>query len=156
MIELYNTSVTIAERTLVHPLNLTLGEQRIAIIGSNGSGKSTFARLLNAYCCRLMATCSSTASAPAKTPARYAKKSALCFQNPDNQVVFPTVAEDLAFGLKNLGLGSAETRQRVAIMLAQLGLSGFDDRLIHLLSGGEKQLVAPGGGVGYVAADYRL
>jgi biotin transport system ATP-binding protein len=67
------------------------------------------------------------------------------FQNPDNQIVYPLVSEDLEFGLKNLKLPKDETRQRIDEVLARFGLTHLRDRLTHQLSGGEKQMIALAG-----------
>ena len=64
------------------------------------------------------------------------------FQNPDNQIVFPVVEEDIAFGLKNLKLPKHEIAQKVDTVLAKYGLTHLRDQAAHLLSGGEKQLLA--------------
>ena len=64
------------------------------------------------------------------------------FQNPDNQIVYPIVAEDLAFGLKNLKLSEAETHQRIGEVLRRFELEHLRDRFTHQLSGGEKQMIA--------------
>src|SRR5207248_1070098 len=64
------------------------------------------------------------------------------FQNPDNQIVFPLVADDLAFGLKNVGIPRAEIPCRVGEMLARFDIAALEQRASHSLSGGEKQLVA--------------
>lgn len=67
------------------------------------------------------------------------------FQNPDNQIVYPTVGEDVAFGLQSRGVDRAAIATRVAATLAASGLAGFEERRIHELSGGERQLVALAG-----------
>ena len=64
------------------------------------------------------------------------------FTDPDAQIVMPTVAEDVAFGLRRRKLGAAESQRRVFAALSDLGLEIFADHPAHLLSGGEKQLLA--------------
>ena len=66
----------------------------------------------------------------------------MVFQNPDDQLFSPTVFEDVAFGPLHLGLPEAEIRERVARSLAQVGMAGFEDRLSHHLSLGQKKRVA--------------
>jgi cobalt/nickel transport system ATP-binding protein len=73
----------------------------------------------------------------------------LLFQDPDDQLFCPTVGEDVAFGPRQLGLGEDALRRRVAKSLAQVGLSGFERRLPHQLSGGEKKRVALAGLLAY-------
>jgi biotin transport system ATP-binding protein len=65
-----------------------------------------------------------------------------CFTDPDAQIVMPTVAEDIAFGLRRRGLSKAEVRSRVERALATYGLHEHADHPAHLLSGGQKQLLA--------------
>ncbi|MEM7291945.1 MAG: ABC transporter ATP-binding protein [Pseudomonadota bacterium] len=145
MIELHEVSYRVEGATLLSGITLDLSEHRIAVIGANGSGKSTFARLLNGL---LEPTAGEVIvqGMDTKTRGREVRRQVgFVFQNPDNQIVFPTVAEDLAFGLKNLGLDVDECKSRVTDMLEFCGLDGFEDRLIHQLSGGEKQLVAVAG-----------
>src|SRR5207342_2460715 len=65
-----------------------------------------------------------------------------CFTDPDAQIVMPTVAEDVAFGLRRRGLSKAEIKARVERALASYGLADHADHPAHLLSGGQKQLLA--------------
>ena len=69
----------------------------------------------------------------------------MVFQNPDNQIVATTIEEDVAFGPENLGLPSAEIRQRIEEALALVGMSAYRQHAPHLLSGGQKQRVAIAG-----------
>jgi len=65
-----------------------------------------------------------------------------CFTNPDAQIVMPTVREDVAFGLRRRGLSRDDVRERVAAVLERFGLASHADHPTHLLSGGQKQLLA--------------
>src|SRR4029079_10068756 len=65
-----------------------------------------------------------------------------CFTDPDSQIVMPTVAEDVAFGLRRRGISKAEVADRVGAALALYGLDRWSDHASHLLSGGQKQLLA--------------
>lgn len=130
---------------MLSDLTLAIGERRIGVIGANGSGKSTFVRLLNGLI--LPSEGSVTVGGiDTRTDAKAVRrKVGFVFQNPDSQIVYPTVGEDIAFGLKHRGLGKPEIAARTAAALARHGLDGFEDRLIHELSGGERQLVALAG-----------
>ncbi|MBO0903566.1 energy-coupling factor ABC transporter ATP-binding protein [Jiella sonneratiae] len=132
-------------RTVLSGLDLTLAERRIGVVGANGSGKSSFARLVNG----LLLPSAGRVTVDGLDTRREAKavrrKVGFLFQNPDNQIVYPTVGEDLAFGLKGRGLAKPEIAERVAATLNRFGLEGFGDRLVHELSGGERQLVALAG-----------
>jgi biotin transport system ATP-binding protein len=142
MIELNDISHRFGERRVLTGVNLVLGERRVGIIGSNGSGKSTLARLLNGLVLpsagRVLVDGLDTS-----TDARAVRrKVGFVFQDPDLQIVCPTVEEDIAFGLKNQKLARHEIAPRVEAALARFGLMAHRHQPAHLLSGGEKQLLA--------------
>ena len=97
------------------------------VLGHNGSGKSTFAKHLNA----VLLPCGGAVY--------------MVFQNPDNQIVANVVEEDVAFGPENLGVPTAEIRRRVDDALAAVGMEQFASHAPHLLSGGQKQRIAIAG-----------
>ena len=132
-------------RRVLKAIDLRLAERRIGIIGANGSGKSTFARLLNGLIQPTEGRIIVDGIDTGRDAKAVRRKVGFLFQNPDNQIVYPTVGEDIAFGLKNRKLGKDEIARRVAATLERFGLSGFDDRLAHQLSGGERQMVALAG-----------
>lgn len=142
MIELRNVCVEVGDHTILDNLNLTLTEKRIAIIGANGSGKSTFARLLNG----LRLPKSGVVLVDSLDSRQYGKeirrKVGFVFQNPDNQIVMPVVEEDIAFGLKNIGLAKADIARRVDQILEHFNLQPLRLQSVQSLSGGQKQLVA--------------
>lgn len=123
-------------------VNLRLAERRIAIIGDNGSGKSTLARMLNGLLVpregQVLVDGISTRDDPAA--ARLAV--GLVFQNPEHQIVMPTVEEDLAFGPRNMNLPRAEIAARADDLLMRNGLADKRRHPAHLLSGGEKKLLS--------------
>jgi len=127
-------------------LTVTSGEY-IALIGPNGSGKTTLLKLFNA----LLAPSSGEVLVEGISTVdqdniyRIREKCGMIFQNPDNQLVATTVEEDIAFGLENLALPSAEIRQRVTAVADRLNLSHLLLHPPHMLSGGEKQRVAIAG-----------
>ena len=126
-------------------INLTLKEQKIGIIGSNGSGKSTFSKLLNGLIIPLIGEVEVDGLNTLKNAKEIRKKVGFVFQNPDNQIVFPTVEEDLAFGLKNLSLSKEETEERINKILFKFNLKHLKNSFTYKLSGGEKQLLAIAG-----------
>lgn len=144
-IELENVSVRFDTRTVLDDVTLSMSEKRVGVVGDNGSGKSTFARLINGLLLpdqgRVTVDGRDTKSDGKEIRARVG----FLFQNPDNQIVMPTVAEDVALGLKPLGIDADACAQRVAAGLERFGLAHLSDRSAHLLSGGEKQLVALAG-----------
>ncbi|NKX74838.1 ATP-binding cassette domain-containing protein [Rhodobacteraceae bacterium R_SAG3] len=145
MIEIQNVSLNLDDNPILREVTLTLTEKRIAIVGSNGSGKSSFARLLNGLRTpsegRVLVDGYDTQTEGRKVRRRVG----FVFQNPDNQIVFPIVEEDVAFGLKNLGVPVAEREQMVDEVLNRYGLLSKRKQPSHTLSGGQKQLLAIAG-----------
>lgn len=126
-------------------LNFKLGSgEKIGLIGHNGSGKTTLLHILMG----LIPASSGKLRIFGKTVRsekdfrEVRQKIGLLFQNADDQLFSPTVLEDLAFGPLNLGKSPAEARELSVNTLEALNLKGFEDRITHKLSGGEKKLVA--------------
>ena len=129
-------------------INLTVHEgEYVALIGPNGSGKTTLLKLFNALLApsagKVIVGGLNTVD-EAEIPC-IRQTCGMIFQNPDNQLVATTVEEDIAFGLENLALPSAEIRKRVAEVAALFRLERLLKHPPHLLSGGEKQRVAIAG-----------
>lgn len=119
----------------------------VAILGHNGSGKSTFAKHINAL---LTPTAGKLWVDGLDTGApenllNIRGKVGMVFQNPDNQIVASVVEEDVAFGPENLGVPPAEIRQRVDRALKMVGMYDLREHSPHLLSGGQKQRIAIAG-----------
>ena len=123
----------------------------IAVLGHNGSGKSTFAKILNL----ILSAQGGSVFIDGKEISpdemtedeiiEFRKKIGMVFQNPDNQLVATIVEDDVAFGPENLGIPSAEIRERVDKALAELGMEKYAKHEPHRLSGGQKQRVAIAG-----------
>jgi len=119
----------------------------VAVLGRNGSGKSTMARLMNA----LLVPTQGTVWVEGMDTSRgemvweIRKTLGMVFQNPDNQIVATTVEEDLAFGPENLGLDPAEIRRRIDDAARYVGMEEHMRHSPHMLSGGQKQRVAIAG-----------
>lgn len=123
-------------------LRLHPGE-RIGLVGANGTGKSTLLRIALGLI-RPSRGLVRGFGQPCRSEAQFRdlrRRVGLVFQDPDDQLFCPTVAEDIAFGPLNLGLGRAEALARVDAVLEQLALSHLRHRITHHLSGGEKRLV---------------
>jgi len=142
MIELDGVSHSFGDRPILRALTLNLANHRIGIIGSNGSGKSTFARLLNGLILPDQGWVRVDGLDTRHQAKAVRRKVGFVFQNPDNQIVFPTVEEDISFGLKNLKLDKKTIQGRVNSVLEQFQLDHVRHHSAHLLSGGEKQLLA--------------
>lgn len=129
-------------QAVLRDVSIRLGERRIGIVGANGSGKSTFARLLNGLVLPTSGTVT-VEGLDTRTDGRAVRRLVgFCFTNPDAQIVMPTVREDVAFGLRRRGLTKDETARRVDAALHRFELGGHVDHPAHLLSGGQKQLLA--------------
>ncbi len=115
---------------------LNLSAKSIAVIGSNGSGKSTFARLLNG----LVKPTRGAVTVSGVNPDT--KTTGFLFSNPDLQIVMPTVFEDVAYSLTNQKLSKDEVRTRVESALTAVGLIELQEANCHTLSSGQKQLLA--------------
>ncbi len=129
-------------------VDLEIGKgEYLALLGPNGSGKTTLLKLFNALLIpsqgEVLVKGISTFETDLLDQVR--QTCGMIFQNPDNQIVATTVEEDIAFGLENLALPTAEIRLRVDQVAERLGLSALLQHPPHLLSGGEKQRTAIAG-----------
>ena len=123
----------------------------MAVLGHNGSGKSTFAKLLNMILTPTEGKIyidgkDITADTVTEDDVfEVRRKIGMVFQNPDNQIVATLVEEDVAFGPENLGLERSEIRRRVDDALRMVGMTEYAHHAPHKLSGGQKQRVAIAG-----------
>ena len=129
-------------------LNLKVEEGSfVAILGSNGCGKSTLAKHFNSIllpCGGKVYVCGMDTSREDLVMA-VRRRVGMVFQNPDNQIVANVVEEDVAFGPENLGVASPEIRRRVDRALQQVDMYEYREHAPHLLSGGQKQRIAIAG-----------
>ena len=116
----------------------------LCILGGNGSGKSTLAKHLNALLIPDEGTVKvqDMPTADADCTYRIRETVGMVFQNPDDQLFLPTVYQNVAFGLENIGLSGAEVREKADKTLERLGISYLRDRQAQRLSGGEKRMAA--------------
>jgi len=142
LIEFHNVSVFRGKRQVLFDLNLNLSESRVGVIGPNGAGKSTFARLINGLVLPQNGTVKVINKIVAHNLDQVRREVGFLFQNPDNQIVFPVVQEDMDFGLKPRLPDPALRSQRILEVLQELGIGSLIQRTVQTLSGGEKQLVA--------------
>jgi biotin transport system ATP-binding protein len=142
VIEVRGVSHRYGERTVLSDVDATLTEHRIGVVGANGSGKSTLVRMLNGLVLPTEGRVTVDGLDTRRDGREVRRRVGFCFTDPDAQIVMPTVAEDVAFGLRRRGLSRAEVQARVTAALAAYGLSEHADHPAHLLSGGQKQLLA--------------
>ena len=145
LIEFKTVTLERSGRAVLQDLDLSLLEHRIGIIGVNGAGKSSLARLING----LLVPSSGEVwidGLNIQDNLKAVRQQVACvFHNPDNQIVFPVVDEDLAFGLKGLLPNVTERQARIDEVLRSLDMGDLAKRPIARLSGGQKQLVSLAG-----------
>lgn len=144
-IALDDVRVRLGEVDALRDVTLALDARTVAVIGENGSGKSTFARLLAGLLPPSAGRLRMLGLDPVRQVAELRRRVAVVFSNPDTQIVMPTVAEDVAFSLRPERLPRDEQRRRVDASLERFGLAALHDRSSHDLSGGQKQLLALAG-----------
>ncbi len=141
LINIDHVTCRFGERTALNNLTFTASEKRIGVVGRNGSGKSTLARVLSGLI------------APNEGKAVIAgvdvlndRKDAIAsvgilFQNPDHQIIFPTVIEELSFGLRQMGRDAKTANRMAEEMLAKFDRSQWAPRSVSILSQGQRHLV---------------
>lgn len=137
-IELQGVTLVRGTTPVFEDLSLSLRDARVGLIGDNGAGKSSLFRLL----CGLEEARAGTVRVAGQDLRSLATGTVgLMFQNPDEQIIFPTVEEELAFSLSARGLPRREARERARAFLAQRGLAAWAGRAIGSLSQGQRQHV---------------
>ena len=144
MIELKDWSVTWPDGTeAVKKLSFRVqAGERTALIGGNGAGKSTLIRSLVGVLPGVGYAALAGIPVEKKNYRELRRKAGVVFQNQDDQLFLPRIRDNVAFGLKNLGISPEEPDYRVRNILLQFNISGLADRLAMKLSGGEKRLAA--------------
>lgn len=142
LIEFDRAVVATPQSQALKGVSLTLAQRRIGVVGPNGAGKSTLAKLLNGLVLPTSGQVRVDGLDTRRDLKAVRRKVGFVFQNPENQIVYPIVREDLAFGLKPLRLAATDCARRVEASLQSLGIAHLADRASHTLSGGECQLVA--------------
>ncbi|WP_152095967.1 energy-coupling factor ABC transporter ATP-binding protein [Rhizobium dioscoreae] len=137
-----NAGVDYGTRTALFPLSLTLQERRVGVIGLNGSGKTTFARLINGLVKPTMGRVVVDGLDTVDDAAKVLGKVGYIFQSPQNQIILPIVRDDIAYGLKARGFDKTQIEAAVEGILGRFGVSHLGGRRAHELSGGELQMAA--------------
>lgn len=130
------------DRVALHPLTLSLAEQRIGVIGLNGSGKTSFARLIAGLAKPSSGKVSLDGLDTVADEKAARAKTGFIFQNPAHQIILPVIRDDIAMGPKSRGLKGERLEQAVEAVLARFGIEALAERRPHELSGGELQLAA--------------
>lgn len=122
-------------------IDLSTGAKRIGVVGRNGSGKSSLARLVVGLERPDAGSIRVFGGDVAADRAFALQNVGMIFQNPDQQIIFPTVAEEIRFGLENLGWDRPRIVRKTTGILNEFGAGDWADRPVHTLSHGQKHLV---------------
>ena len=142
LIEFRGAAVAYDGEQILAPLTVSLSEQRIGIIGSNGSGKSTTVRLINGLIEPTSGQVLYDGLTPDKRGRDIRKRVGFVFSDAESQIVMPRVSDDVAFSLRRFKLPREEVKRRVAEALERFDLADRAENSPHTLSGGEKQMLA--------------
>lgn len=142
LIEFRGAAVAYDGEQILAPLTVSLSEQRIGIIGSNGSGKSTTVRLINGLIEPTSGQVLYDGLTPDKRGKDIRKRVGFVFSDSESQIVMPRVSDDVAFSLRRFKLPREEVKRRVAEALERFDLTDRAENSPHTLSGGEKQMLA--------------
>lgn len=142
MISLQNVSHDFDGFDVLREVSLDLHEHRIAFIGANGSGKSTLARTLNGLLVPRRGTVLVDGLDTRRNAVQVRRRVGFMFSDANHQIIMPSVAEDVALGLRGQKLSKLEKADIVAEVLDRYGLLALSNHSAHLLSGGQKQMLA--------------
>ncbi|WP_051326730.1 MULTISPECIES: energy-coupling factor ABC transporter ATP-binding protein [Aliagarivorans] len=140
-IKLHELSLSIEGKTILDNLTLDAQVKRLGVVGRNGSGKSSLSRVLSGLVEAKSGELLVDGFNPFKDRKAALRGIGLLFQNPDHQIIFPTVLEEVVFGLRQLGQSKQLAKQNALATLAAFGKEHWQDAHVASLSGGQKHLV---------------
>lgn len=140
-IEMQDAGLTLGAQAVLAGLTLRLTERRIAVVGRNGSGKSSLLRLAAGLVAPTAGRVRVDGIDPAADRRAALGRIGILFQNPDHQILFPTVAEELAFGLVQQGRSRAAAQEAVQAILAREDRAHWADLPVTALSQGQRQVL---------------
>lgn len=138
---LENIGYLIGEKPILSDITIRSDARRIGIIGRNGSGKSTLARLIAGLLEASDGQLRIEGVDVFRDRRAAIRTVGILFQNPEHQIIFPTVIEEIAFGLRQLGAEKQDATRGAQEILARFGKAAWKDATIHALSQGQKHLV---------------
>ena len=141
LIELQNVTLSRGGRVVLDDVSLVIAERRVGLIGTNGSGKSSLVRLFNGLLTADRGRVTVHGLDAATQAGDLPRRVGFIFQNPDHQIIFPTVAEEIAFSLEQVGMPRREAAKEAIPALARFGRAHWAERPVHALSEGEKQFL---------------
>ncbi|WP_232829481.1 energy-coupling factor ABC transporter ATP-binding protein [Tropicimonas sp. IMCC34043] len=141
VLKLAGVTLRLGQHEVLSGIDLRADERRIGIVGRNGSGKTTLARLLAGLVAPTEGTAEISGVDMAKDRKAALRKVGILFQNPDHQIIFPIVEEEIGFGLTQMGLPKAEAAARSHAMLERFDKAHWAKAPVHSLSQGQKQLL---------------
>lgn len=140
-LRLDGVSHSVGGRAVLQDISLDLAEHRIGIVGRNGSGKSMLTRCLNGLIVPRSGEVTLDRLSTAQDGDAIRRRVGMVFQSVEQQLIMPTVFEDVLFGMRSLALSREEARRAVSEILDRFGIAALGHRPVAELSGGEKRLV---------------
>lgn len=140
-LEITEASLQLDARLVLERINLDLSFRRLGIVGRNGSGKSTLLRLVAGLVAPSAGQCRLNGTDVLSDRRAALREVGILFQNPDHQIIFPTVLEEIVFGLRQLGRSKRAAQDEARATLARFGKSDWADVFVSTLSQGQKHLV---------------
>ena len=140
-ISLSHVTLYVSGKKIINDINLDICENKVGLIGLNGSGKSTLARLMGGLISPTQGDVRVNGFDPFKDRKTVLSAVGMVFQNPDHQIIFPSVVEEISFGLINQGKPKPEAHDHVKQLLNRFGKDELFDIPVHKLSQGQRHFI---------------